>query len=103
LRSLRHMRLSLPAILGLLGGAGLTVSYVIIALVLHGSPLGILLVATIGITGTAIGLYVGSQFSKHVIGSNWRITTEYDDRQQSAERASRDEDAGDRPKKQSGR
>jgi hypothetical protein len=31
------------------------------------------------VAGTAISLYIGSQFTKHVIGKNWRITTEYDE------------------------
>jgi ABC-type Fe3+-siderophore transport system permease subunit len=79
MRSLKDFRLSLPAILGLVAGAGLTVSFVIIALILRGSPLGVLLVAGIGMIGTAIGLYVGSQFTKHVIGTNWRITAQHDD------------------------
>ncbi len=95
MRSVRHYRLSLPAVLGLLAGGSLTVCFVIIALVLRGPPLGILLVVAIGIIGTAIGLYVGSQFTKHVIGTNWRITAEHNDRHGSDESATGDEDGND--------
>jgi uncharacterized membrane protein len=91
LRSLKDFRLSLPAILGLVTGVSLTVCYVIIALILRGSPLGILLVAGIGIVGTAIGVYVGSQFAKRVIGKNWQITTEYGDQDDPDEVATSDE------------
>ena len=79
MRSLKDLRLSLPAILTLISGASLTVCFVVIALILHGPPLGVLLVAGVGVAATAMSLYIGSQFTKHVIGTNWRITTEYDD------------------------
>ena len=92
MRALKNFRLSLPAILGLLTGASLTVSFVIIALILHGPPLGVLLVAGIGVAGTAIGLYVGSQFTKRIIGMNWRITTEHGDQDDPDEVATSDED-----------
>lgn len=79
MRSLKDLRLSLPAILTLISGASLTVCFVVIALILHGPPLGVLLVAGVGVAATAISLYIGSRFTKHFIGTNWRITTEYDD------------------------
>ena len=41
--------------------------------------------------GTAIGLYVGSQFSKRVIGKNRRITTEYNDQEDPDEEVTGDQ------------
>ena len=72
-------RLDLPLVLGILAGIALT-SYVSIATVVRGTnPLAVPIIIAVGVIGTAIGLYVGSRFSKRVIGKNRRITTEYED------------------------
>jgi hypothetical protein len=93
---MRKPRLSIPAIVSLAVGLGLTLTYVIIAIVIRASFLGVLTVAAVGIATLPIGLYVGSQFTKHVRGSNWRITIEHDDRNHSGEAADCHEDASDR-------